>query len=460
MVADKNTDSPIISELRALAGKRLTTAPAAREQHGRDESYHPPQSPDAVVFPESTKEIGAIVALCAKHRTPIIPFGAGTSLEGHVAALHGGICLDMTHMDEVLEVNDEDFDATVQAGVTRKQLNRYLHDTGLFFSVDPGADATLGGMASTRASGTNTVRYGAMRENVLALTVVLANGRIIHTGGRSRKSSSGYDLTRLFVGAEGTLGVITEVTVRLYGNPEAVASAVCTFPKLDDAVQATIQAIQYGIPVARIELLDETQVRAVNQYANLDCREAPTLFFEFHGSEANVVEQAANVKEIAAEFGGDDFQWATDEGERRRLWQARHDAYYAALAQFPGARGFVTDACVPISQLAQCITETKDDLDSTAVHACIVGHVGDGNFHVIYCVDPDNPEEIETVKRLNDRMITRALEMGGTCSGEHGIGYGKRAFMEREHGDSVSVMQDIKRALDPNNLMNPGKLGS
>lgn len=458
MEAHKQQETEVITELRLLMGERLTTAPAACEQHGRDESYHTPRAADAVVFPRSTEEVAKIVALCASHRTPVIPFGAGTSLEGHIAALHGGVCIDLSRMNGVLEVNAEDMDATVQAGVTRKQINRYLHDTGLFFPVDPGADATLGGMAATRASGTNAVRYGTMRENVLAMTVVLADGRITHTGGRARKSSAGYDLTRLFIGSEGTLGVITELTVRLYGNPEAVASAVCTFPKLSDAVQTTIQAIQYGVPVARIELLDEAQIRAVNRYSGLECREAPTLFFEFHGSEASVAEQAAKVQEIAADFGAQDFRWATDETERRRLWQARHDAYYAALAQFPGARGFVTDVCVPISRLADCIGETKIDLDGADVRACIVGHVGDGNFHVIFCVDPERAEEIDTVKRLNDRMVSRALAMGGTCTGEHGIGYGKMDFLDREHGDSISVMRNIKLALDPANLMNPGKI--
>lgn len=458
MEASELPQSEIITELTSLLRERLTTAPATREQHGRDESFHAPRAADVVVFPHSTEEVAKIVALCASHRAPVIPFGAGTSLEGHVAALHGGVCIDLSGMDEVLEVNAEDMDGTVQAGVTHRQFNRYLHDTGLFFPVDPGADATLGGMAATRASGTNAVRYGTMRGNVLGMTVVLADGRVIHTGGRARKSSAGYDLTGLLIGSEGTLGVITELTVRLYGNPEAVASAVCTFPSLGDAVQTTIHAIQFGVPAARIELLDDAQIRAVNRFSDLDCREAPTLFFEFHGSQAHVAEQAATVQEIAADFGGGDFRWATDESERRHLWQARHDAYYAALAQFPGARGLVTDVCVPISRLANCIDETKSDLDGADVRACIVGHVGDGNFHVIFCVDPDNEEEIEAVKRLNDRMVSRALAMNGTCTGEHGIGYGKMDFLAREHGDSISVMRSIKLALDPANLMNPGKI--
>lgn len=458
MVTSEPLESDVIRELRTLTGDRLTTKPAVCEQHGTDESFHIPKAPDAVVFPQSTEEVSKIVATCARHKVPVIPFGVGTSLEGHVAALNGGVCIDMSRMDAVIAVNAEDMDATVQAGVTRTQLNSYLRDTGLFFSVDPGADATLGGMTATSASGTNTVRYGTMRQNVLALTVVLADGRVIHTGGRARKSSAGYNLTALFVGSEGTLGVITEVTVRLHGHAAAVASAVCSFSRLADAVQAAIQVIQLGVPVARIELLDEIQIRAVNRYSDMQYREAPTLFFEFHGSDATVADEAATVQEVVKEFGVEDFQWASDESERRHLWHARHNAYYAALAQFPGARGFVTDVCVPISRLAECIGETKIDLDRAAVRACILGHVGDGNFHVIFCLDPDNEEEIERVKQLNDRMVSRALAMDGTCTGEHGVGYGKMDFVEREHKDSVAVMRSIKLALDPENLMNPGKV--
>lgn len=458
MTKDRQLPTALLTKLRDEFGRRVTTATATRKQHGRDESYHPARAADAVIYPRSTEEVSRVVQLCAESGVPVIAFGAGTSLEGHVAALNGGVCIDLNDMNEVVAVHAEDMDATVQAGVRRRQLNEYLRDTGLFFPIDPGADATLGGMAATRASGTNAVRYGTMRDNVLSMTVVLADGRIIRTGTRARKSSAGYDLTRLFVGSEGTLGVITELTVRLYGNPEAAASAVCAFKDLKGAVNTTIEAIQYGVPMARIELLDEVQVRAVNRYSKLDYREAPTLFFEFQGTQAGVVEQAKRVSEIAAEQGGGDFQWATADDERRRLWRARHDAYYAALALYPGAKGFVTDVCVPISRLAECVTETRWDLDQSGLRACILGHVGDGNFHVIFAVDPDNAAELDSVKRLNDRMVERALAMDGTSTGEHGIGYGKMAFMEREHGHALDVMCSVKHALDPNNLMNPGKI--
>ncbi|NUB27803.1 FAD-linked oxidase C-terminal domain-containing protein [Azospirillum brasilense] len=445
-------------EFKALLGDRFTTAAAVREHHGKDESYHPNFPPDGVAFATSTEEVSAIVKLCAKHKLPIIPFGTGTSLEGGVAALAGGVCIDVSTMKEVLRVSPEDLDVTVQAGVTRKQLNEHLRDTGLFFPIDPGADASLGGMASTRASGTNAVRYGTMRENVLGLTVVLADGRIIKTGGRARKSAAGYDLTRLFVGAEGTLGIITEVTLRLYGIPEAISAAVCPFNDIRGAVDTVIQAIQSGIPVARIELLDEVQMDAVNKYSKLDYKVAPTLFFEFHGTAAGVKEQAEMVSAIAAEFGGSEFTWATRPEDRSKLWQARHDGYYAALALRPGSKGWPTDVCVPISRLADCILETKKDIAESSMLAPLVGHVGDGNFHLVYVIDPDKPEEMAEAKRLNDRMVDRALAMGGTCTGEHGIGYGKMEFLEKEAGDAFAVMGELKRAFDPENRMNPGKV--
>lgn len=446
------------AEFKALLGDRFTTAAAVREHHGKDESYHPNFPPDGVAFAASTEEVSAIVTLCAKHKLPIVPFGTGTSLEGGVAALAGGVCIDVSGMKDILRVSPEDLDVTVQAGVTRKQLNEHLRDTGLFFPIDPGADASLGGMASTRASGTNAVRYGTMRENVLGLTVVLADGRIIRTGGRARKSAAGYDLTRLFVGAEGTLGIITEVTLRLYGIPEAVSAAVCPFKDIRGAVDTVIQIIQTGIPVARIELLDEVQMDAVNKYSKLDYAVAPTLFFEFHGTAAGVQEQAEMAAAIAAENGGTEFTWATRPEDRSKLWQARHDGYYAALALRPGSKGWPTDVCVPISRLADCILETKKDIAESYLLAPLVGHVGDGNFHLVYVVDPDKPEELAEAKRLNDRMVDRALAMGGTCTGEHGIGYGKMEFLEKEAGEAFAVMGELKRAFDPHNLMNPGKV--
>jgi D-lactate dehydrogenase (cytochrome) len=451
-------DSALLAGLRRLLADRLSTSAAICAQHGRDESYHPAHAPDAVVFPQTTEEVSAIVELCAAHETPVIGFGTGTSLEGHVAALAGGVSIDMTQMNRILRVNGDDLDATVEAGVTRKQLNEHLRDTGLFFPIDPGADASLGGMAATRASGTNAVRYGTMRENVLSMTVVLADGRVIRTARRARKSAAGYDLTRLFVGSEGTLGIITELTLRLYGIPEAISAAVCAFPTLEAAVDSVILTIQNGIPVARIELLDEAQMDAINKYSKLDHKVAPTLFFEFHGSPASVAEQAETVKGIAAEHGGDDFRWTTTPEARSKLWQARHDAYYAALALRPGSKGWATDVCVPISRLAECIRETKQDLAQSSIPSALVGHVGDGNFHLVFMVDPNRPEEIAEAGRLNDRMVARALAMEGTSTGEHGIGYGKMEFLIAEHGEAVSVMRAIKKALDPRNIMNPGKI--
>ncbi len=449
---------PLIEALRALLGERLSTAPAVREHHGKDASYHAVEAPDAVAFAETTEEVAAIVKLCAAHKRPVIAFGTGTSLEGHVQAAHGGICIDLSAMTEILEVNEADLDCRVQAGVTRKALNTYLRDTGLFFPIDPGADASLGGMAATSASGTNAVRYGTMRENVMGLTVVLADGRVIRTGGRARKSAAGYDLTRLFVGSEGTLGIITEIQLRLYGIPEAVTAAVCSFDTLAGAVDTVILTIQSGIPVARIELLDELQVKAINAYSKLDYPVKPTLFFEFHGTEAWAKEQAEMVGEIARDYGGSNFEWAIRQEDRNKLWQARHDAYFANLALRPGAKGWATDVCVPISRLAECILETRRDIDETGVLAPIVGHVGDGNFHLTFLVDPDDPEEMAKTEGVNERMVMRALAMGGTCTGEHGVGTGKMRFLQAEHGEALAVMRQVKLALDPDNIMNPGKI--
>ena len=449
----------LLEELRAVAGAHLSTAPAVREHHARGESHHPAGMPDAVVFPETNEEVQGIVRACAKHRCPIVPFGAGSSLEGHVNAIHGGISIDMTRMNRVLRVSADDLDATVQAGVTRKQFDKHLLSTGLVFHLDPGADATLGGMAATRASGTTAVRYGTMRDAVLGLTVVVADGRIITTGGRARKSSSGYDLTKLFVGSEGTLGVITELTVRLHGRPEALAAATCQFDSIENAVRAVITTIQLGIPVARIELLDEVQMDAVNRFSHLGYAVLPTLFFEFHGlSDRDVTEQAEAVAEITADHGGRSFERALTPEARAQLWQARHDAYYAALALRPGSRGWTTDACVPISRLADCIVETKQDITASHLVGPLVGHVGDGNFHIIFPVDPDDSRDILEAERLSTRLAERAIAMGGTCTGEHGVGLGKMKFLEREHGAALEVMRAIKRTLDPDNIMNPGKL--
>ena len=432
---------------------------SVREQHGRDESFHASAPPEAVAFVECNEEVAEIVRICVQYQKPIIPFGTGTSLEGHVAALHGGVCLDVSGMNQVLEVNENDLDCRVQAGVTRKELNQHLRNSGLFFPIDPGADASLGGMTATRASGTNAVRYGTMRENVLGLTVVTADGRIIRTGTRARKSSAGYDLTRLFVGSEGTLGIITEIQLRLYGVPEAISAAVCSFETMEGAVNTTISTIQMGIPVARIELLDEVQVDAINRYSDFDYALKPTLFFEFHGTEAWVKEQAEMVKEISTEEGGSDFQWSTREQEKQKLWEARHNAYYAGLALRPGSKGWATDVCVPISRLADCILETRSDIEESKLTVPLVGHVGDGNFHLLFLIDPENEEEeLKLYQPLNDRLVERALRMGGTCTGEHGIGSGKIKYMEAEHGDSLDLMRQIKQAFDPDNLMNPGKM--
>ncbi|MBL8474300.1 MAG: FAD-binding protein [Rhodocyclaceae bacterium] len=444
--------------LAAMLGERFTTAAAPCGHHGHDESHFPDAVPDAVAFPESTEEVSAIVRACAAHGVPLIPFGAGSSLEGHVLAVRGGLSMDFTRMNRVLAVNVEDLDCRVEPGVTRKQLNAVLHGSGLFFPIDPGADASLGGMCATRASGTNAVRYGTMREVVLGLTVVLADGSVIRTGGRARKSSAGYDLTRLFVGSEGTLGIMTEITLRLSPVPEAVAAAVCAFPTVDDAVQTVIQTIQMGVPIARIELLDAMMVRATNAYSKTTLREAPMLFFEFHGSPASVKEQAQTVQELAAGNGGLDFEWAEQPEDRSRLWAARHSALFATIALRPGARALTTDVCVPISCLADCIAATEQDLATTGLVRTIVGHVGDGNFHVVLLVDPEDEDEIERAEAASRRIVQHALDMGGTCTGEHGIGIGKQDFLVAEHGPAVDVMRTIKRALDPANLLNPGKV--
>jgi D-lactate dehydrogenase (cytochrome) len=448
-----------IEELRGVIGDRVSTAAAVRDHHGSGEDYFSPIPPDAVCFAHSTAEVSELVKICARHDVPIIPYGTGTSLEGHVVAVCGGVCLDVSEMDTILEINSEDLDCRVQAGVRRKQLNEALRDTGLFFPIDPGADASLGGMTATRASGTNAVRYGTMRENVLGLTVVMADGRIIKTGGRARKSAAGYDLTRLFVGSEGTLGVITEVQLRLYGIPESMSAAVCQFDTLEGAVGTVILTIQSGVPVARIELLDSVQMDACIKYSNLEGFEAKhTLFFEFHGSPSSVEEQAELVKSISDDYGGGGFQWTTNTEERNKLWQARHDAYYAAMAMVPGKRGIATDACVPISKLAECIHETRVDIEKTDLIAPIVGHVGDGNFHLVLIIDPDDPDDMSRAKGLIERLNMRAIAMGGTCTGEHGIGLGKMDFLVAEHGEAVSLMRSIKQALDPENIMNPGKM--
>lgn len=454
------TSATLLSRLRDLAGDRLSTGAAVREHHSRSESHHHGVLPDAVVFPTSTAEVQAIVIACAEYRCPMTAFGAGSSLEGHVVPVHGGISVDLTRMNRIVRLSEADLDVTVEAGVTRKQLEKHLRSSGLMFPLDPGADATLGGMASTRASGTTAVRYGTMRDAVLGLTVVTADGKAIRTGTRARKSSAGYDLTRLFVGAEGTLGIITELTLRLHGRPEAIAAATCWFDSIDDAVNAVIAIIQLGIPVARVELLDEIQVDAVNRHSRTSYPVAPVLFFEFHGlSVANVTEHATEVAAIVDAHGGHDFTHADSPEARATLWQARHDAFHASLALRPGSRAWTTDVCVPISRLADCIRDTKADLATSHLPGPLVGHVGDGNFHLIMPVNPESAEDLAEAERLTDRLVERALAMDGTCTGEHGVGLGKRRFLEQEHGaDALNVMRAIKHALDPLNLMNPGKV--
>ena len=444
--------------LKQRFGDRLSTSESVRDQHGKGEDHHPVVPPDGVFFAESTEEVAEAVKICAEYKMPVIPFGTGTSLEGHVAALNGGLTIDLTRMNEVLQVNPEDLDCRVQPGVTRKQLNEYLRDTGLFFPIDPGADASIGGMTATRASGTNAVRYGTMRENVLGLTVVTADGRIIKTAQRARKSSAGYDLTRLFVGSEGTLGVITEITLRLYGIPESIVSALCAYPSLEAAVNTVIETIQIGIPVSRIEIADEIQMKAINDYSGTDLPVAPMLWFEFHGTEAGTTEQAETVKAISDEWGGGEFEWTASPEERAKLWQARHDAAYAAKNIRKGAEVWATDVCVPISRLAECIVETQKDIEENDLIAPIVGHVGDGNFHLVLIADQDDADEMARANAVNERLVHRAIAMEGTCTGEHGIGMGKMDFLIAEHGEAVSLMRMIKKALDPENIMNPGKI--
>lgn len=458
MTLDSNLDVGAIEAMRAVIGDRLHLGEAIRKQHGASEAHFAEMPPDAVAFPHSTEEVAALVRLCVERGIAVVPYGAGTSLEGQVSAVAGGLCIDLSEMNAILSVNQDDLDCTVQAGVTREQLNEHLRDSGLFFPIDPGANATIGGMAATRASGTNAVRYGTMREAVLSLRVVTPDGRDIRTARRARKSSAGYDLTRLFIGSEGTLGVITEVTLRLHGIPETISSAVCVFETLRGAVDTVIYAIQLGVPVARIELLDEVKIAAINAYDKMDLEEKPTLFFEFHGSEISVGEQVAMVRDIAAENGGGEFKWSNLPEERSRLWKARHRAYYAALALRPGSTGWATDVCVPISRLADCILETRADLETASMPTPIVGHVGDGNFHVLFVLDPNSKEEAAEAARLNARLVERALAMDGTCTGEHGVGLGKQDWLKVEHGEGVELMRSIKQAVDPKGLFNPGKI--
>lgn len=430
-----------------------------RAHHGHDESHFPDALPDAVVWPLTTDEVAFLVNQCRKHQVSLIPYGVGSSLEGHILATQGGITVDFSQMNNILAIHAEDMDVVVQPGVTRKQLNAALHGSGLFFPIDPGADASLGGMAATRASGTNAVRYGTMADNVKALEVVLADGRVMRTGSRARKSSAGYDLTHAMIGSEGTLGLITELTIRLHPLPEAVSAATCSFPDINSAVHTVIQTIQLGIPVARIEFLDALTVKAINRYSKTTLPESPMLFFEFHGSPNGVEEQAQTVEELARENGGTEFNWATHPEDRSRLWQARHDAYFASLNLRPGSRGVTTDVCVPISRLAEVVCGASADIAASGLIAPIVGHVGDGNFHTIILVDPDNAEEVEQAEALNRRIVERALAADGTCTGEHGVGLGKQHFMLAEHGEAaLDMMRALKAAFDPTGLFNPGKI--
>jgi D-lactate dehydrogenase (cytochrome) len=459
-IAERNESgiATAVAVLKQRFGERLSVAAALREQHAHTTSWIPNQAPDAVIFVETPDEVSEIVRVCAEHRTPVIPFGAGSSLEGHLNAPVGGISVDLSRMNRIVAVHPEDFDCVVEPGVTRKQLNLHLRDMGLFFPIDPGADASLGGMASTRASGTNAVRYGTMKDNVLNLTAVMPDGKVVKTANRAKKTSAGYDLTRLMIGAEGTLGIITELTLRLQGIPQAISAAICSFPSVEAACRTVIATIQYGIPMARIELLDALQVRASNTYSKLDLPESPALFLEFHGTPAGVKEQATEFGEIAAEFGGDRFRWETREEDRLRLWQARHDAYFAARGLRPGASVFPTDVCVPLSRLADCVMETQADLERLKLVAPIVGHVGDGNFHLSVLVDTKDPGEMAAAEMLIARMAERAIAMDGTCTGEHGVGQGKIRYLEAELGSALDLMRSIKRAIDPLNIMNPGKI--
>ncbi len=459
-IAPRMSPPGLIAALQARFGTQCSLAQAVRDQHGRDESVFvsvPP--PAAVVFAESTQDVADAVALASQYDTPVIAFGVGSSLEGHLLAVQGGISIDVSRMNKVLAVNAEDLTVTVQPGVTRKQLNEEIKSTGLFFPIDPGADASIGGMCATRASGTNAVRYGTMRENVLALEVVTAQGSTIRTGTRAKKSSAGYDLTRLMVGSEGTLGIMTEITLRIYPLPEAISAAVCSFPSIADAVHTVIETIQLGVPIARVELIDANTVRMVNQYAKLGLREEALLLMEFHGSPAGVKEQAETVQELASSHGGQSFEWATTPEERTRLWTARHNAYFAAIQSKPGCRAISTDTCVPISRLADALLDSIEEADASGIPYFLVGHVGDGNFHFGYLIDPDNAQEFETAEALNRKLVQRALSLGGTCTGEHGVGLHKMGFLRDEAGEgAIDIMRAIKRALDPKNIMNPGKI--
>ena len=455
-----NSIDKALGELRELLGDRLSTNESVRDHHSRDESWHEGRPPDAVCFVNDMEEVSGAMKICSRHKIPVIPFGAGTGLEGGTVAHKGGLCIDLSNMNSIVKVNAQDMDCVVQPGVTRKQLNSYLRDSGLFFPIDPGADASLGGMAATRASGTNAVRYGTMRENVLSLKVVMADGSIVTTGHRARKSAAGYDLTHLFIGSEGTLGIIVELTLRLHGRPEAISSARVYFDDIDGAVNTAIQTIQCGIPIARVELLDAAQMRAINRYSRTSFPEKVTLFLEFHGSDASVKEQAETVGEICADLGGSEFAWTTFEEQRREMWDARHSAAYAAMAVKPTAKAYATDVCVPLSSLADCIREAREDVESSAnMPSFLLGHIGDGNFHYVFLIDPDDPLEFEQVMQLSERMVQRAIRMGGTCTGEHGIGLGKQQYLKLEFGEAgLELMRTLKLAMDPHNLMNPGKL--
>lgn len=453
-----DNNAQAIAELKSLLGDRLSTAQSILTLHGQNETYYENTPPDAVAFPNTTQEVSDIVKICHKHNCPVVPWGVGTSLEGHALPIRGGITIDMANMNQVLSVASEDLYAVVQPGITREELNTELRATGLFFPVDPGANASIGGMTATSASGTTTVRYGKMKDNVMALEVVLADGRIIRTGSRAKKSSAGYDLTRLFVGSEGTLGIITEITLKLHGQPEAISAAVCEFPDTTSAVNAVIMAVQMGLPVARMEYVDPMSIKALNDYSNLEMVETHHLFMEFHGSETGVAETAERMKDITEDFGGGGFQWSTKAEDRSKLWHARHNAYFAMKAQKPGTDGISTDVCVPISKLAQAMDDTIADVEAHGWQAPIVGHVGDGNFHVLFLFDRKNEADLKIAKELTSRMNMRALELGGTVTGEHGIGIGKMKYLEAEHGEAVNVMADIKRTFDPTGIMNPGKI--
>lgn len=447
------------SKLAGMFGERFSTNKSILEVHGSDESYFPVILPDGVVFPEGKEEVSQIITVCKEENCPVIPWGVGTSLEGHSLAIQGGITIDFGQMNKIIEVNDEDLNVVIQPGITREELNEALRTTGLFFPIDPGANATLGGMASTRASGTTAVRYGTMKDNVLALEVVLADGEIIRTGTKAKKDSAGYDLTSLFIGSEGTLGIITELTLKLQGQPEAISAAVCAFEEIEPAVNSVISIIQMGIPIARIELVDSTMIRGLNLWdKNFNLPETPHLFLEFHGSDTGVKEQAETVGEIIADYGGSDYQWATKTEDRNQLWKARHNSYYAAKALRPGCKVLTTDSCVPISKLSEAILETVEDIENSPLEGPIVGHVGDGNFHTALLLDPDNPEEVAIAKEISARLNARSLKLGGTITGEHGIGMGKMKYMQDQHGEAWRLMASIKRTMDPTNILNPGKI--